>query len=83
MGLRGNKNDPRVVEMVEAMTVRIRRADKVVGILASTLEEAASSVRLGIQYIAFNAESLLRSGMHAALSEIRDALAAQGAVRKT
>jgi 4-hydroxy-2-oxoheptanedioate aldolase len=68
MGLFGDKSDSQVIAKVEETIERIVAAGKTAGILASSLQDAAASVRLGVRYLAFNGESLAVWGAQAALS---------------
>jgi 2-keto-3-deoxy-L-rhamnonate aldolase RhmA len=72
MGLRGDKGDERVVELVADTLKRIVGAGRTAGILASSPAEAAAYAELGARYLVFNGESLVHWGAQLALDALRD-----------
>jgi 2-keto-3-deoxy-L-rhamnonate aldolase RhmA len=70
MGLRGDKSDPRVVDLVAETLQRIVAAGRTAGILPSTPSEVVDYARLGARYLIFNGESLVQWGARLALDAL-------------
>ena len=70
MGLRGDKGDPRVTELVAETLHRIVAAGRTPGILASTPAEVAEFLALGARYLVLNGESLVVWGARLALGAL-------------
>lgn len=62
MGLRGDKSDRRVRELVDETLKRIVAAGRTAGALASSPAEATALIELGVRYLVFNGESLVQWG---------------------
>jgi 2-keto-3-deoxy-L-rhamnonate aldolase RhmA len=72
MGLRGDKNDPRVVELIAETLERIVAAGRTAGILASTPTELVDYVGLGARYVVLNGESLVHWGARLAFDALTE-----------
>jgi 2-keto-3-deoxy-L-rhamnonate aldolase RhmA len=70
MGLRGDKSDPRVVDLIAETLERIVGAGRTAGILASTPQELADYVNLGVRFAVLNGESLVHWGAKNALDAV-------------
>jgi 4-hydroxy-2-oxoheptanedioate aldolase len=76
MGLRGDKNDRRVRDLVADTLQRIAAAGRTAGILASNPAEAAAYRELGARYLIFNGESLAQWGAKLALDAAKESVPA-------
>ena len=72
MGLRGDKADSRVTELVAETLQRIAAAGRTAGILAATPSEVGDYLQLGARYLVFNGESLVHWGARLALESVKE-----------
>jgi 2-keto-3-deoxy-L-rhamnonate aldolase RhmA len=79
MGLRGNKGDPRVVELIAQTLERIRRSGRTAGILASSPAEVTLYTQMGASYLIVNGESLVQWAARLVRDGLRAGLAATAA----
>jgi 4-hydroxy-2-oxoheptanedioate aldolase len=70
MGHYGDKSHPDVVAAVARATSEIVAAGKCAGLIASGPQEVRDCVQSGARYIVVNGETLVQSGVKAALSEV-------------
>lgn len=74
MGVIGGRDDPRIVEAVEAVITACLHHDKIPGLLVQEPDEAKRWIAAGVRYLTFSSEvGILRSAASAALQDIRSA----------
>jgi 4-hydroxy-2-oxoheptanedioate aldolase len=71
MGLRGNKGDQRVQDLVNETLERIAAAGRVAGALAANPAEVPALLELGVRYLVFNGESLVHWGAKLGLEAVK------------
>lgn len=74
MGVTGGRDDPRIVEAVEAVIAACLRNNKIPGLLVQEREEAKRWIAKGVRLVTFSSEvGILRSAASAATQDIRSA----------
>jgi 2-keto-3-deoxy-L-rhamnonate aldolase RhmA len=72
LGVTGGRDDPRIVEAVEAVIAACLRNDKIPGLLVQEAEEAKRWISQGVRLVTFSSEvGILRNAASAALEDIR------------
>ena len=71
MGLAGRRGHPDVVGAMDRVARAVADSDKILGIFAPTLEDAAEWVAKGVRYVATGMEGFLRAGMAGYIDGVR------------
>jgi 4-hydroxy-2-oxoheptanedioate aldolase len=72
MGLRGDKGDQRVQDLVNETLRRIAASGRTAGALASSPAEVPALLELGVRYLVFNGESLVHWGARLGLEAAKE-----------
>ena len=71
MGLAGRKGHPDLVAAMDRVAAAVAGSDKILGIFAPTLEDAAEWVGKGARYVVTGMEGFLRAGMAGYIDGVR------------